>query len=181
MVLPAVAALLELGPVVVDEVDRIDVHVSHLGALACAETDPPNTVAARSSIPYVLSAVVTFRDELAADPHLTGFYTDAKLADSRRQDLARRIRVLGSDDFERGFEQEWPLRFPARAVLHRRSGSTQVAEAQIAERWSDERVIEKFADLATPVLHAGNVERVVEEVFNLDRRPSVARLVGGLA
>lgn len=179
MVLPAAAALLELPPVDPDDVERIDVYVSHLGVARCAETDPANTVAARSSIPYVLSSIITFADELGTDPHLAGFYTDEKLHHPARAALARRIHVLGSDDYERGFEQDWPLRFPARVEVHHRSGATRSAETDIAaDPWTDERVIEKFRNLTGRVLPARNVEQAVEEVFRLDQRPDVDRLVG---
>lgn len=178
MVLPAAAALLELGPVKPTDVEGIDVYVSHLGAVACAEVDPPNTVAARSSIPYLLSALLMFADELDTDPHLTGFYTGAKLRHPARAALARRIRVLPSDDFEQGFEAEWPLRFPASVVVHDRAGATRSATTDIAaQEWTEEEVTSKFRNLAGWVLAPCDLDLVIEEVFALDRRPDVLGIV----
>lgn len=178
MALPSAAALLQLGPVNPATVESIDVYVSHLGAVACAEVDPPNTVAGRSSIPYVLSALLIFADEMDADPHLTGFYTEEKLRHPARCALARRIRVLPSDDFERGFEAEWPLRFPATVVVQDTAGATRAATTDIAaQEWTDEQVIAKFRNLAGRVLAPRHLDHVIEEAFALDRLPDVHGIV----
>lgn len=71
MTLPSVYALLNLcGWEVLQpsDVEQIDVHVSHRGARRCADLDPANAIAAKSSIPYVLSAVLTSYEEVGTDP-----------------------------------------------------------------------------------------------------------------
>jgi len=165
----------------VAEIDRIDVYVNERAARKETERNPPNVVAARSSLPYIVSAVlIASKGEAAGDPHLTSLFTEEKLQDPARRDLAQRVSVHGSADYERSLEQDWPPRCPARVTVALASGQQFTVESDISELsfgMTDAQVAEKFADLAGRVLPETHVTRVIDEALHLDARPSVAELV----
>ncbi len=75
------------------EIARIDVYVNERAARKETDRNPPNVVAARSSLPYIVSAIlVAGKDEARDDPHLTALYTQDKLAGAR---AARQRARLG--------------------------------------------------------------------------------------
>jgi len=163
------------------EIDRIDVYVNERAARKETERNPPNVVAARSSLPFIVSAVLTAsRDETRADPHLTCLFTEEKLQDQVRRDLAQRVNVHGSTEYERSLELSWPPRCPARVTIALASGQELTVEADISElsfAMTDAQVADKFADLAGRVLPEANVQAAIDEALHLDARPSVAGLV----
>jgi 2-methylcitrate dehydratase PrpD len=168
------------GPIDPDQVESVDVWVNQRGTRLCADPAPPSPVAAKLSVPYVVSAILCFQDDVKRDPHFTELYTDDKFADARRQALSLRVKVIGDDDYERGFETEWPMRFPARATIRLRSGETIMGEAEIwsvSSNLSDDYVIGKFKDLASRVLPRGNLDTAVEKTFAIDGHVSVGELV----
>jgi 2-methylcitrate dehydratase PrpD len=165
----------------VTEIDRIDVYVNERAARKETERNPPTVVAARSSLPYILSAVLTASEaEAADDPHLTRLYTEEKLRDPVRRDLAQRVNVHGSAEYERSLELSWPPRCPARVTIALVSGQEFTVESDISELsfgMTDGQVADKFSDLASRVLPKANIRRVIDEALHLDGRPSVAELI----
>jgi 2-methylcitrate dehydratase PrpD len=138
-------------------------------------------VAARSSLPYIVSAVLIAGEDAArADPHLTQLYTAQKLQDPARRDLAQRVNVHGCAEYEQSLEQDWPPRCPARVTITLASGRELSVESDVSELSSgmtDGQAAARFRDLAGRVLPAANVTRAVEEVLQLDSRPSVTELI----
>jgi 2-methylcitrate dehydratase PrpD len=183
MTQPAADALLDaLGrrEVRPEEVERIDVLVPERADRQSAVQHPPSVVACTISIPYVVSAVLTYRDELRRDPHFTELYTQAKFDDPRRRELAGRVFARGSDEHNRGFEREWPMRFGSHVDIRLKSGEVVSGDAEIwsvSANLSDQQVCDKFRDVAGRVLPADQVERVVDRVFTIDGRATVEELV----
>jgi 2-methylcitrate dehydratase PrpD len=182
MALPAVYALLRLRerePFQADDVDQLDVHVSLRGARRNADTHPANPIAAKASIPYVLSAVLTFGD-VRNDPRLTELYNAETFRDPRRRRLAERVRVHAHDRFTRGQEHDWPARFEARVEVKLRSGQMLSEEVDVypeGAQMSDEGVATKFRDVAGRVLPADRVEDALERILRVDRSTTVSELL----
>jgi 2-methylcitrate dehydratase PrpD len=176
----AVLDLLAKNSVDPEQVEHVDIYVNHRGTRICADKEPLTPVAAKVSIPYVVSAILYFQDEVKRDPHFTELYEDDKYADPRRQALSRNVDVIGTDEFERSFDKDWPMKFPAHAVLKLKSGQELTGDSEIwsvSANLSDDYVIGKFKDLAGRVLPADHLDRAVQKVFELDRQPTVAEVV----
>jgi 2-methylcitrate dehydratase PrpD len=166
------------------EVERIDVYVNERAARKETDRDPPNVVAARSSLPYIVSAVLAAdAGEVRDDPHLTQLYTQEKLMNPARRALAQCVSVYGSAEYESSLEVGWPPRCPARVTIALTAGHELTVEADISELTlglTDRQVADKFTDLAGRVLPAANVKRAIDEVLHFESRPSVAELMSAL-
>ncbi|HMG44240.1 MAG TPA: MmgE/PrpD family protein [Acidimicrobiales bacterium] len=164
-----------------EDVAEIVVETNHRGTRPMmTDPDPRTGVAAKVSVPYVTAAVLAYHDELADDPYFLDLYTDDKVDDAPRRALSQRVRIVGSDDLERGFEQEWPMRFGSNVEIRLRGGRSLHGTAEI---WSvsanlpDEKVVEKFAHLTRRVLPSADVEAASAAVFGLDGDGTVADVV----
>jgi 2-methylcitrate dehydratase PrpD len=183
MTQPAADALLDAlskRAVQPEEVVRIDVVVPERGIRQSAVQDPPNAIAATISIPYVVSAVITFNQEVEKDPHFTELYTQTKFDDPRRQALARRVFTVSSDEYTRAFDQEWPMKFCSRVDIQLQSGEVISGNAEIwslSANLSDLQVQDKFRDVAGRVLPRDQIEQVIDKVFSIDGRTTVDELV----
>jgi 2-methylcitrate dehydratase PrpD len=183
MTQPAADALLDAlakRAVRPEEVERIDVLVPERANRQSAVQHPPSVVAATISIPYVVSAVITYQEEVKLDPHFTELYTQAKFDDPRRRELAGRVFAQGSEEYNRGFEQEWPMKFGSHVDIRLKSGETVSGEAEIwsvSANLSDEQLQDKFRDVAGRVLPRDQVERVIDKVYSIDGRTTVDELV----
>jgi 2-methylcitrate dehydratase PrpD len=183
MTQPAADAVLDAlsrRAVAPEEVERIDVLVPERANRQSAVQHPPSVVASTISIPYVVSALLTYPDEVARDPHFTELYTQAKFDDPRRRDLAGKVFAQGSDEITLGFEQEWPMKFGSHVDIRLRSGEVVSGDAEIwsvSANLSDQQVQDKFRDVAGRVLPGDQVERVIEKVFTIDGRTTVDELV----
>jgi 2-methylcitrate dehydratase PrpD len=183
MTQPAADAVLDAlrkRAIVPEEVDRIDVLVPDRADRQSAVQHPPSVVAATVSIPYVVSALITYASELRADPYFTELYTQAKFDDPRRRDLAGKVVAKGSAKYSHGFEQEWPMTFGSRVDVLLKSGEVVTGEAEIwsvSANLSDDQVQDKFRDIAGRVLSSDRVERVIDHVFSIDDRTTVVELV----
>ncbi len=137
-------------------------------------------IAATISIPYVVSAVISYQDEVKKDPHFTELYTQAKFDDPHRRDLAERVFAQGSEEFNHGFEQEWPMKFGSHVDIRLKSGKVVSGDAEIwsvSANLSDQQLQDKFRDVAGRVLPGDQVERVIEKVFTIDGRTTLDELV----
>jgi 2-methylcitrate dehydratase PrpD len=183
MTQPAADALLDAlskQKVRPEDVERIDVLVPERANRQSAAQHPPSVVAATISIPYVVSAVIRYQDEVKKDPHFTELYTQAKFDDPHRRDLASRVFAKGDDELTRGFEQEWPMKFGSHVDIHLRSGKVVSGDAEIwsvSANLSDQQLQDKFRDVAGRVLPREQVERVIDKVFSIDGRTTVDELV----
>jgi 2-methylcitrate dehydratase PrpD len=183
MTQPAADALLDAlrkRHVQPEDVERIDVLVPDRANRQSASQHPPSVTACTVSIPYVLSALITFQDEIDRDPRFTELYTQEKFDDPRRRALAEKVFARGDDALTYGFEQEWPMKFGSHVEIRLTSGEVVTGDAEI---WSvsanldDEQVMAKFRDVAGRVLPRDQVENVIEKVFTLDGRTTVDELV----
>jgi 2-methylcitrate dehydratase PrpD len=168
------------------DIRQIDVLVNQRGVRiegtmgATTERAVPNAIAAKSSIPYVVSAIVTFYDDVKRDPHFTELYTEEKLANPERQTLASKVKVSGSLEYDKNFDQDWPMKFPAKADIQLNDGGTVSGEAEIfgvSSRLTDDQLIAKFKDLAGRVLPRDHLNRAVEKVFALDKLENVDEVI----
>jgi 2-methylcitrate dehydratase PrpD len=169
------------GPISPVDVEQVVVELNHRGTRPLMiDPDPTTDVAAKVSTPYIVSAIVAFYDTLEADPYFLDLYSDDKLADTERRALAQRVKIVGSDDFEHGFEQEWPMRFASRVAMHLRNGTVLEGESEIwsvSSNLSDEQVIHKFRHLTGRVLPKDHIDRAVDAVFSLDGDSTVDEVV----
>src|SRR5262249_39608117 len=136
MTQPAADALLDAlskHTITPDQIKSIDVQVSERGTRLSADPQPTNRVAATASIPYVLSAILTFPDDVARDPYFTELYEDDKFHHQGRHQLAQKIHVTGSEEIQHAFEREWPMKFASHLDIHLTTGETIAGDAEI---WS---------------------------------------------
>jgi 2-methylcitrate dehydratase PrpD len=176
----AVLALLRRRRLQPEDIERIDVLVPDRANRQSAEQEPPSVTACTISIPYVVSALITFADEIDHDPRFTELYTQEKFDNPRRRNLARKVFARGDQDLTHGFEQEWPMKFGSHVEVTLRSGETVTSDAEIwsvSSNLSDEDLVQKFRDVAGRVLPRDRVEQVVDKVFTIDGRTTVEELV----
>jgi 2-methylcitrate dehydratase PrpD len=163
-----------------EEIERIDVRVPDRANRQSADQDPPSVTATTISIPYVVSALITYADEIAGDPRFTELYTQAKFDDPRRRELSRRVFARGDEGLTHAFEQEWPMKFGSRVEVRLRSGETVTGEAEIwsvSANLSDDDLIQKFRDVAGRVLPRPRLDNLVDKVFSIDGRTTLEELV----
>lgn len=183
----AAAAALELRTRhVIDlrDVDSIAVWVNERAARKEFDRSPPNIVAARSSLPFIISAILMADDEfLDGDPHLTQLYTQDRLRDMPRHELAQKVSVFGSAQFERRLEHDWPSDCPARVTVTMSSGQRLSAESSTrsASSRTDEQVTRKFQAVAGPVVGPDKAELAAHEALRIDAQPSVHELMKALS
>ena len=162
------------------EVDAVEVYTNMRGVRLCSDADPRTPVAAHSSIPYVVSALLTYPESVESDPRFLELYTDEKIQNEERLELARKVEVKGSPDFEKGFERDWPLRFPAEVRIRLKTGERVVG---ITEAWgicsnlTDDQLVQKFNDSTLRVLPPDKRSLVVERSFGVDSLGKVDELV----
>jgi 2-methylcitrate dehydratase PrpD len=176
----AILAALATHEIQPEDVERVDVLVPERANRQSATQHPPSVVASTISIPYVVSALITYREEVRNDPHFTELYTQAKFDDPRRRALAAKVFAKGNDELTHGFEQEWPMKFGSHVDIHLRSGEVVSGDAEIwsvSANLTDAQVMDKFRDVAGRVLRREQVEQVIEKVFTIDGRTTVEELV----
>jgi len=162
------------------DVDAIEVYTNMRGVRLCSDVDPRTPVAAHSSIPYVVSALITYPESVEIDPRFLELYTDEKILNEERLNLARKVEVKGSADFEKGFERDWPLRFPAEVKIKLRSGDSVVGTTEawsVCSNLTDDQVIQKFNDATLRVLPSEKRRLVVERAFGVDGLGTIDELV----
>jgi len=186
MTQPAADAILDAlrkRPFDPHEVDKIDAWVPERGLRQSAVQQPPTMVASTISIPYVLSTIIAFYDDVRADPYFTELYRADRFDDPRRRALADKIFVHGSDRFSHGFEQEWPMTFESRVEVRLTSGEIVTGEAEIwsvSANLSDSAVEDKFRDVAGRVLSKDRIERAIHEVFRIDEAENLDSLLAAV-
>jgi 2-methylcitrate dehydratase PrpD len=175
----ALLSILDKNAVAPEDVEGVKVFVNNRGVRMCADPDPPDGIAAKLSIPYVTSAILSYQQAVRRDPHFTQLYTEDKVKDPARRDLARRVEVIGVDEYDRYFERDWPMQIRGHVELLLHSGDVLRGEAEIwavTSNLSDQQVVDKFSDLAARVLPRERAGRIIDEVFALDRLDSVGGL-----
>jgi 2-methylcitrate dehydratase PrpD len=165
------------------DVEKIEVEVPARGIRHSGNTAPTSDISARISIPYVVSAVIAFYEDVLRDPHFTELYSDEKLIDEERAQLALRVTVIGSRDLEEGFDREWPMRFGSNVTIRLKSGAEVKGTAEIwsvSSHQTDQQVIDKFIDVAGRVLGPDRVQSVADQVFRIDDSVTLDELVAAV-
>ena len=138
----AVLSLRREGPTQADGIDRLVVEVFPEAFTITNETAPTTLEGAQFSIPFCV-ALAALRGPRAFRPMQTEALHDPEVIA-----LARRVEMIGSDDFQTSF----PATTPSRVRLTSNGRETQAAVVHplgdVANPMSWEQVEEKFRDLA---------------------------------
>lgn len=169
-----------------DEIESIEICGFGNYTVPPWSTYPPrNEFEAQFSLPYAVAMVA---GGVSPGP---GWYAPERMRDPALARLARKVTTVANPEVNRQVAAAWPD--PVRAVPTRVSirarGRTFVAEDRFARgdgfepthRLSDDALIRKFRANAEAALSRGDVERLVEAIFALEKIESLAALGSMLA
>jgi 2-methylcitrate dehydratase PrpD len=175
----ATLAALEKQAIKPEQIESIEVRTVKRGK-DMSLRDVPDEVAARLSIPYVVSAIITFHEDVKKDPYFRYLYTEDKISDERRRTLARKIEVIPDDEYDRFWERDWPMKYFAKATIKLKSGKTISAETETwtpTSHMSNEQVIDKFKNVTQSILTPSKMKLTVEKAMNAEKLAKVSDLV----
>jgi len=153
--------------------DVAKVSVSSFKAAVHTSTKPPaNVEAMRFSVPYLIAA------RLCRGPINLGTLDHDIVLDPQVRDLAGRVEMSLSQEYE----QMRPVRNPAKVTLHLRDGHELTQEVMNCtgdplKPMTQEALVRKFLDLATPVLGKNEAEDFVEKFETLESVENVRPLL----
>lgn len=163
-------ALAELQPEA-DAIERIDVETYRFAA-NMRNQEPPNTFAARYSLPHAAAATV-----LRGDAGY-GSFTEAVLNDPRVVALRRRVSVREDPQLSANVPQIKPARVTLRLKDGRACTRTcESARGDFQRPYSEEDIRRKFHDLVGLVLTAEGGPEVEAAVHGAEHWPSVQALI----
>lgn len=163
-------ALAELQPEA-DAIERIDVETYRFAA-NMKNQEPPNTFAARYSLPHAAAATV-LRGDVGH-----GSFTDAVLHDPRVVALRRRVHVREDVQLSANVPQIKPARVTLRLKDGRQCTRTcESARGDFQRPYSEADIRGKFHDLVGLVLTAEGGQAVEAAVHRAEHWPSVQILI----
>jgi 2-methylcitrate dehydratase len=163
-----------------DEIDRIVVDTTHLGWTVLGKDQekwrPTTRETADHSLPYTTARVLV-DGELTASS-----YDPDALADPVVAALMARVEVREDP----ALTAMLPTRIPNRVTIHLTSGDELVREVHDAPGghrtpMTDEQFEEKFATLVTPLTSAKRCRQILDEIWHIDRAPTLTTLIDALA
>jgi 2-methylcitrate dehydratase len=161
------------------EIDRIVVDTTHIGWTILGKDPekwrPTTRETADHSLPYTVARVLV-------DGELTvSSYDPDALADPVVAALVARVEVREDP----ALTAMLPARIPNRVTIRLTSGDELVREVLDAPGghetpMTDEQFEAKFAALVTPLTSAERCRRMLDEIWDVDRAPTVTTLIGAL-
>jgi 2-methylcitrate dehydratase PrpD len=153
------------------EIARISV-TTFKAAVHTASKPPANVEAMRFSVPYLIAARLC-RGSINLGTLDHGIVHDPKVVD-----LAGRVQMSSSEEYER----MRPTRNPAKVTLHLKDGRDVTHEVMNClgdplKPMTQEALVRKFLDLASPTLGKGKTEDFVAKFQTLDSVESVRPLL----
>jgi 2-methylcitrate dehydratase PrpD len=153
------------------EIERISVD-TFKAAVHTASKPPANVEAMRFSVPYLIAA------RLCRGSITLGTLDDGVVHDPQVMDLAGRVQMSSSDDYEK----MRPARNPAKVTLHLKNGQEATREVMNClgdplKPMTREALVRKFLDLAGPVLGKDKAEDFAAKFQSLDSVENVRPLL----
>lgn len=152
-----------------EQVDRV--LVKGLGIARIADAAPAGPVDAQFSLPYTLATT------LLREPLTPALYADAKLRSAKVRDLMQRIVCEPDESADRAWFDEHRECFVIEVRL--KDGHHIVTEVQFPRDkpvYGREQILAKLHDLASGLLPAGQLERLVDTVERLEKVPDIGEL-----
>jgi len=165
----AVLALVEKHNVTADQV--VDIKIETFHEAKRLNAIPENTEQAQYSLPFAVAAALV-RGTIGVKE-----VTEDGLNDPQIMDLAKRIQITETDDFNAAF----PAHRFARAHLHLKDGrvlSSDITEAQgdPENKVSDDVIWSKYSQLSSPVIGDDRSQEIFTQIRNLDVQKSTDEL-----
>ncbi len=165
----AVLALVKDHNVTASQV--VDIKVESFHEAKRLNAIPENTEQAQYSLPFSVSAALV-RGAIGVKE-----VTDDGLNDTQIIDLAKRVEIVETDDFNAAF----PARRFARAHLYLKDGSvltSDVTEAQgdPENKVADSVIWEKYAQLTSPVIGQNRSDKIIGQIRNMEKETSAEDL-----
>ena len=160
------------------DIRRIVVATSKRSALGGAR-HPDTTVAAKASIPFIVSMALVRADELAGDPHIVRTLIPSILKDPHIHRLCDLVEVTVDDEIDYNMEKAWPMKFEARVKVTIADGREIVGYRDIWAHTSTmkyEDVAKKFDDIADGILPRENRSAIIDMVADIDQLKNIADL-----
>jgi 2-methylcitrate dehydratase PrpD len=164
-----------------EEIDAIEVCGFGNYTVPPWSTYPPrNEFEAQFSLPYAVSLVAS------GIPPGPGWYSEERLRDPVLAQLARRVTAVPNPDVNRQVAAAWPepvREIPTRVTIRAR-GRSFTAEDRFARgdgfapthRLDDAALVAKFRANAEAVLASGDIDRLADTIFDLEKIESLAAL-----
>ena len=174
--LDALAGVLRDHAFTAADVDRIDVRTTEYQKLHSGwDYKPTSVMAAQMSMQYCVAALI-IEGRLFVDE-----FTPEKIVAPAAIELARRVKIVadGTLDKTPGFERYTEIRIHLKdgRVLE---GSRAVAHGSPKDPADWDEVSAKFASLASRVLPADRVRRLIDLVADLETSPDVSGLTAAM-
>ncbi|HYH42686.1 MAG TPA: MmgE/PrpD family protein, partial [Burkholderiales bacterium] len=164
-------ALRGASPLDPAKVKRIRIGTNSYARRLNGTVAPLDTMGAQYSIPYCAALALT------GDPADPAMYADAVIADPARRDLAHRVELVPDDEMEAVYPRHYGSRVRVELVGGEARESTVLdPHGMPVDPCTEAERIEKFRRLASSVLAAAQVDRIIETVRALEREPSIETL-----
>jgi 2-methylcitrate dehydratase PrpD len=180
----ATRSLLETWPdLSINEITSIRVDSTRRAFIA-RDQHPTNLLAARTSIPFTVAALLTHREEGLADRYLLDFFQPALLADAETHALAELCTVEEDPEFENNFEHADEMKYESRVTVRLTNGSELTSYADV---WKStvsltfDQVVPKFLACSTRLFDDARAQEQVAMLAGLEQLDDARLLTAKLA
>ena len=123
-------------------------------------------------MPY--SVAVTLMDGMMTPKQLS----NNRLRDEKVHELASRVNVVQVEEMNKMYPHEWPveikIKFKDGNVLQQRIDQVKWSPRR-PPPW--EEMVQKFTNMAEPVIGSESVKKVIDFVYNLEKKSSLNQLM----
>ena len=167
--------LIKDNPIDISEVVSVEVLTYHDAWKFTGQkytTTKSNYVDAHLSMPY--SVAVTLMDGMMTPKQLS----KSRLRDEKVHELASRVSVVQVEEMNKMYPHEWPveikIKFKDGNVLQQRIDQVKWSPRR-PPPW--EEMAQKFTNMAEPVIGSESVKKVIDFVYNLEKKSSLNQLM----
>jgi 2-methylcitrate dehydratase PrpD len=180
----ATRTLMESRPdLAIEQIESIRVDSTRRAFIA-RDQHPTNLLAARTSIPFTVAALLTHRQQALEDRHLLDFFQPALLEDAATHELAGRITVEEDAVFEDNFEHADQMKYESRVTVRLAGGEEIVSYADVWKRtvsMTFDEVTQKYLACATRLFDRATALEQVATIARLEELDDVRQLTAQLA
>lgn len=165
----AMIEILDKHNVEPNEIEEIELHVFPIMWDVAYIDHPTSGLEGKFSLPHSLAVAVVDRKAGIAQ------FTDQKVHDPKISQTAKKVKIFTDLKTTSNFERE--VYRSARVVIKTRDGKKYDSFVSPEKSPTPEAIINKFEDLATPVLSAERTEKIVKLVKELEKVDDMSKLV----
>lgn len=175
----AIDAVLEIRrkhPLQAPEVEKVQIALYPAALDLLEKVEPQDPYAAKFNIPFCVATALVY-----GQVGISAFTTD-RLHDPKIQGLMKRISLVRDPELGKAYPERWP----AIAEITARGGQTHAARIDFPRGdpknpMTQEELVAKFHNLATPALDEGQRRETVEACLQLEQVENLASFFADLA